>query len=90
MKPLDRSRLTKMRIPFEKPDDSGCIAECLWVTILENEKYRIENYPLSVNLNYRDIVRAIVIDGVLTFERLVIRSGEKRIPLRDQSLNGKS
>lgn len=77
-----KNSLTKIRIPFEDPGKfGGCIAENLWVTVLGNDNYRIENDPLTEFLCFRDIVKAYEIDGELTFNRVVMHSSEKRPPV---------
>lgn len=63
-----------MRIPFDEPDEFGCVGETLWVKIRGNDNYQIENHPLSEHLQLGDIVKATAIDGILTFQRLVIQA----------------
>ena len=63
--------MTKMRIEFDEPDTNLC-GETLWVTPLKNGNYRLENQPLSVDLNLHDVVKAEIKDDILTFKSLVI------------------
>jgi hypothetical protein len=65
-----KTKPTKMRIPF---DDGLIVGEVLWVTPLRHDNFRIENNPTCGFLFYRDIVKAVEVDGVLTFQSLVIR-----------------
>ena len=62
--------MTKMRIPFNR---DGLVGETLWVTPLKHGNYRIENTPTCGFLNYRDVVKAVEDEGMLTYQRLVAR-----------------
>ena len=63
--------MTKLRIPFEQ---DGLVGETLWATPLAPGTYRLENTPTCGFLYYRDIVKAVEDDGMLTFQRLVMRA----------------
>jgi hypothetical protein len=67
-----KNQMTRMRIPF---NDGYVVGEFLWVTPLRHGNFRIENDPTCGFLFYRDIVKAVEVDGVLTFQSLVIRGG---------------
>lgn len=65
-----KSKMVGMRIPFA---DGSLVGEVLWVTHLPHDNFRIENDPTCGFLFFHDIVKAVEVEGILTFQSLVLR-----------------
>ena len=71
MKPLQ-----KIYIPLEGNSWHGFAGEWLWVKKLKSNKYSVENSPFhAFEVSYKDVVSTKSIDGVLTFDKVVLRGG---------------
>ena len=52
----------------------------LWASDLGNGHYKLENIPLQDGVSYQDVVEAVFEDdGMLTFKRVVKKSGHRTI-----------
>lgn len=70
------NQLEKVYIPLEGNSWHGFTGEWLWVKKLKGNKFRIENSPFHVyGLSYQDVVSAKDINGVLTFDKVILRGG---------------
>jgi hypothetical protein len=70
------TNLTKIYVPLENSSWHGFIGEWLWVEKIKGNKYRVENSPFYVyGINYKDVVSQKNIDGIPTFDKIILRGG---------------
>jgi hypothetical protein len=72
----DKSGLVKIVFRLDPGAWHGSATESLWAGPVSSNCYRLLNVPFYVfGVNYEDVIEAENTDGVLTFARVVTRSG---------------